>query len=544
MKVTAAIIFTHTSFFLVTAQNCTFDPVSIPFKWITLPNKGFIRGGALSVGTPPQNFSFLPIVETNNTFLFLESDYCQPTKAGCMTLRGGFFTPDDSKTYQNDTAPTPTNSNWDPKETLKSGEVGADLFMLNENNSLPDFPFGITQSEITVPLANGNAQTALGLGRNSTILSMLEQAGTIGSKSWGYWWGLDGATERAKMDGNLVLGGYDRAKIKNLDNNYTGNFMERGLCPQGMAITINEVRLNFPNGSEPNLLQSAPLQTCVCPQCPNVMSMRYDPYYARFEEWTGFQSIGRSVGINFFDMMYRADEVYQGDLTLVLGNGLSIRIPNHQLAIPDRTIDEEGQLKSNSSVRDLMLYSLQDVNKDDMPRVGRVFFTSAYLWVNNDEQTFTIWEANPTEDTDIVAVTDTKLREQCSTSATTSRPGSTSVTNSALPAANTSNGVHQHRGGLSGGAIGGIVVGALVLLGVIGFALFWFRRKAKPKADADTTPPDIDDAGGDSNKHVYTLMVEAVGSDAPEAPGHELPPQELWGGGRQYTPHVHELSGS
>ncbi|KAF2115937.1 hypothetical protein BDV96DRAFT_61333 [Lophiotrema nucula] len=124
---------------------------------------------------------------------------------------------------------------------------------------------------------------------------------------------------------------------------------------------------------------------CICAYFLHVMSMRYDPYYARFEDWTQTSSINRSTGINIFDMMYHADQVYQGDATLVLDTGLLIRISNSQLAIPDRTISSDGKIEENMNVRDLMLYSLQHINANDTPCVGSIFFTGAYLWVNHED---------------------------------------------------------------------------------------------------------------------------------------------------------------
>ncbi|KAF2874584.1 aspartic peptidase domain-containing protein [Massariosphaeria phaeospora] len=528
-------------------SNCTFEPVSIPIKWATLPNKGSIRGGAVSMGTPAQNFSVLPIVEINNTYLFQRFDGCDITEAACRTHRGGFFIPEDSDSYKSDIAASPTSPQWEASETLTSGGIGSDSFVLNGNTTISQFPFGVVEKEITVNHAGGNGQASFGLGRNSTILSMLKSAGKIGSSSWGYWWGLDGATDPAKMDGNLVFGGYDRAKIKNPEKNHTGKFTERGLCPQGMTVTFNEIRLNFPNGSQPNLLQSSPLQACVCPQCTNVMTLPYDPYYARFETWTEAVAINRSLGINFFDMMYHVDEVYQGDLTLVLDTGLEIRILNSQLAIPDLTIGGDGRIDGNMSVRDLTLYSLQDINRFDMPRLGRVFFTGAYLWVNNDEETFTIWEANPTTESELVSVTEPKSHEECSASSQLIGP-STTPTGTATQAAG---GTSPTGGTLKGGAIAGIVVGVLVALSLFGFSIYWILAKRQTRLAASA--PDYVDSYPEVDFHpekrkqqvnAGTPLVEMWGAHASEMRGDMASPQELYSERDGGPASVHELPSS
>jgi hypothetical protein len=543
-------------FLRVQCANCDFQPVNIPIKVVELPNGGNLRGGAVSAGNPVQNFSLSPAMlvtwfysvllralmfssEINNTFLWYRSDDCDVTEAACLTRRGGFFLPDDSKTYKNDTAPTPFNKNWETSETQTSGDIGSDSLILNENVTLLQFPLGIAKDKVTVRIAN-IGQTSLGLGRNSSVLSILKKAGTIGSNSWGYWWGLDGSTDPAKMNGNIVLGGYDRAKIKNPENNYTGKLTEPGLCPGGMTITINEIRLNFPNGSEPNLLQSSPLLTCVCPQCSTGISMRYDPYMARFEQWTESFSVNRSLGINFFNMMYRADEVYQGDLTVVLDSGLSIRIPNSQLAIPDRTIANDGHQTSNMSVRDLMLYSLQDVNKDDVPRLGRVFFSSAYLWVNNNDRTFTIWEANPTEDSDLVSVVDSDLSTTCGTSRVIppTLTNTTTATATATNAISSDTQTAAKNKALSKGALGGIIAGGTVVLGIIVAVVWYFcLYKRFRRNTGELLSYDLSEAPPQYNTR--TPMMEMMGAEPSEMKGDEQQPQELWSG-----THVYELSSS
>lgn len=88
------------------------------------------------------------------------------------------------------------------------------------------------------------------------------------------------------MDGSLVLGGYDEAKVKS-DKNHTGSIAAATICPSSMTITIDSIVLNFPNGSNSDLLDpvfgSSFLQACICLQCSMVMSMPLDPYYERFE---------------------------------------------------------------------------------------------------------------------------------------------------------------------------------------------------------------------------------------------------------------------
>ena len=140
------------------------------------------------------------------------------------------------------------------------------------------------------------------------------------------------------MDGSLVLGGYDAAKVTS-DQNFTGSIIEAATCSSGLSVTIDSIVLNFPNGSNPNLLDpvygSSPLQACICIECPMLMSLPVNPYFTRFEAFTNTQTINRSEGINFNTMLFPPNNFYQGDITITLDSGFSVRIPNSQLALPD-----------------------------------------------------------------------------------------------------------------------------------------------------------------------------------------------------------------
>ncbi|KAF2494051.1 acid protease [Lophium mytilinum] len=536
-------------------SNCSFAPVNLPIRLVGLPNQGFTRGAYLAMGTPRQNFSALPMAEVNNTFVFHHDDKCQKTEAACMTYRGGFFEPENSPTYVNQSAPNAKlNPNFASSEKLTDGgTLAQDQITLLDNLTIPDFPFGlVNQSVNTGRLFNSVSAglASIGLGRNSTILSSLKKAGTIGSRSYGFWWGLDGATTPAQMNGNLVLGGYDQAKIKDLSKNHTDRLTSPGTCSQGMLITFTEIKLNFPNGSEPNLLDQFiggyNLQACICPSCATVMSMPLDPYFSRFVDWTESVPIDRSVGINFFTMMYAGGTAYQGDLTFTTDAGLSIRVPNSQLVLPDLTIADDGSIATNTSVQDLMIYSLQDVNKNDMPRIGKYFFTAAYLHVNNDANTFTIWEANPTTDTDVVAVLDDDLAKECNVVQPKATPieSSGSVPSSTSSSSPTGSPPASKSNKLAAGAIAGIAVGSVAVVGLIA-VLLWrgHSRRKQERADAAAQANAALNISPPYQQAVQTPMVEMFGHEPPEVKGSVLPPQELWPGRQKYEPDVHEMAG-
>lgn len=157
---------------------------------------------------------------------------------------------------------------------------------------------------------------------------------------------------------------------------------------------------------------------------------------------------------------------YAGNLTFTFSNDLQITIPNHQLVIPDISIDISGNTVFNSSTREVMLNSLQAINADDMPILGMTFLTSAYLSVNHDRGTFSLWQASPTTDKKLIGIG--RDSNGCLGAAT----NTTSVTSSPSP---------SHKpppSPISAGAIAGIVVAAVVLTAVVVGCLY-MRRKTK-----------------------------------------------------------------
>jgi hypothetical protein len=114
------------------------------------------------------------------------------------------------------------------------------------------------------------------------------------------------------MPGNFVFGGYDRAKVTGANHTQSLSFVKPA-CASGMLVTIVDMQLNFPNGSSPSIFsgsQSAAISACIRPDFPTLMTLPYDPYFDYFQTVTGGTQIGRSLGVNFYGMLYAPDNVY------------------------------------------------------------------------------------------------------------------------------------------------------------------------------------------------------------------------------------------
>jgi hypothetical protein len=145
-------------------------------------------------------------------------------------------------------------------------------------------------------------------------------------------------------------------------------------------------------------------------------------------------------------------------LTIKL-NGLSVKIPNPQLVVSEPYIALDGTIMTNTTVRNLVINSIQDMNKNDMPILGRLFLSSAYLMVNQDAGRFSIWQANTRAgESDIVAFNENSETSHHICGASSSYTGGSK---------------------LSAAATAGIVAGAVACIGImiaIGFFLFYRKR--------------------------------------------------------------------
>jgi hypothetical protein len=132
-------------------------------------------------------------------------------------------------------------------------------------------------------------------------------------------------------------------------------------------------------------------------------------------------------------------------------------------------------VQTNTSVRNIVINSLQNYNGNDLPVLGRLFMSSAYVMVNHDAGKFSVWQANTGSKTSDIVAIDKKhnmVTEFCANS-TGAASGATS-----LPTSPATPPPQDERPQMPGGVIGGIIVGALAgiaILGAIGF--FLYRRR-------------------------------------------------------------------
>ncbi|OTA79564.1 hypothetical protein M434DRAFT_402045 [Hypoxylon sp. CO27-5] len=455
---------------------CSPSPIAIRIGNVTLANHQVARGAEIHVGDPPQAFAFLPQWPYNTSFVYGIDGHCTfkrdaPTRDGCTTIRGGAYDAFASKTrqtaypddFQTENAPFPETS------------LAADNLKINEDLTLAEFPLGVALNDWG---AEGyHPMASIGLGTNSTFLNKLQESGKIASRTWSFFWGRNGGSSTSQMDGSLVLGGYDRAKLSSGERYLETLQNSTSPCATQMIVTITDMVLNFPNGTDVSIFPgslSTALRACIVPDYPVLMTLPTEPFVNNFFELTGGAGDHeRSFGINYFALRYSADEKrYDGDMTIKFQSGLAVRVPNDQLVVPDIDINPTtGELIANYTNPDLVINGIQNINANDMPQLGRQFLSSAYLMVNQDAGQFSLWAANPATGEDLVAVdaNNADITAPCASSAPTIIDSSSS---SPSP---------EHASSSSAGTIAGAVVGSVGGLVILAILAFWFIKRRREK---------------------------------------------------------------
>lgn len=198
---------------------------------------------------------------------------------------------------------------------------------------------------------------------------------------------------------------------------------------------------------------------------------------------------------------------FDGDITFELTSGLGVRVANDQYALPHIDIDRNGSLISDDSTREVMF----DCFGDYSPVLGRIFLTAAYLLVDHDAGTFTLWEASPTNETDLV-----EIKRAAAADGLAGNGGSvTAPPDGPAPK------------GVAAGTVAGAVVGGLAVLAVLAAALWWFLQRRKSARQQAARPVFLGDTGKPELPSSYSLdsqQPKAYGGQwRPELGGVQMP---------------------
>lgn len=188
-----------------------------------------------------------------------------------------------------------------------------DIVSVGSNTSMASFGFGVPQQDLNQAYTS---QAQLGLGRDSSFLGALVSAGDIGTKAYSLFWGLVGGPAEKQTRGSLILGGLDRSLIADQNDNFTASLFQGNKCRSGMLVTIGDVLLNWPNGTDTSIFissQSAAIQACIDFSFAGLISLPRN-YYDSFLSLAGGSppdgaNEAKSFGINFYTMLFNPKDV-------------------------------------------------------------------------------------------------------------------------------------------------------------------------------------------------------------------------------------------
>jgi hypothetical protein len=166
---------------------------------------------------------------------------------------------------------------------------------------------------------------------------------------------------------------------------------------------------------------------------------------------------------------------------------VTVIIPNKQLIFDEPFIASNGLIKRDPTWKNIPVVRYTDLDQN-MPRLGGMFLSSAYLMVNHDKNEFTISAVQE-------KVASQKLMGIDTANACVSAVQGEVKTTSETP--KSSSDAETSAKGMSGGVIAGIAVGAVALIAFITGVVFlvWRRRRtaaaAPYKSELDATHAGI-----------------------------------------------------
>ncbi|KAG6363429.1 hypothetical protein INS49_008528 [Diaporthe citri] len=253
-------------------------------------------------------------------------------------------------------------------------------------------------------------------------------------------------------------------------------------CFKGMKVTVTAILLNKRNGEDVSIAPTYfALACCIVPQRQMLLEA---PSITRvnFESQTGMSHLRPSYGLHWSATQYVATEVYDGDLTIRLSSGLSIRVSNNQFLLPYVDIADNGTRVTNDSLVDLL------INNMDRRRPDR--------------------KIGPSTDPSCTSVG----------SGDGGGGGSTGTPSTATAELSPS---------ISTGAVVGIAVGSVAGLTAVAIAVFLIlrRRRKRLAARAGSQPVGPSDNSTDENAKPNVLTEMPDGSVPPEMVGSDLYPE-------------------
>ncbi|CAD0084698.1 unnamed protein product [Aureobasidium vineae] len=182
-------------------------------------------------------------------------------------------------------------------------------------------------------------------------------------------------------------------------------------------------------------------------------------------------------------------------MSISFQSGPSISIANSQVVQPDATILSNGSINYDSTLNEVNIIPLQSLNANDMVQLGRQFLSGAYLMVNEDAGTFTLWQATDSLDENLVAVNEKGevFNSTCASTTSNNTAVNPSESSGSAPSVSPSSPASKTPTSTIVGSVVGSVAGVVLLI-CLGVFL-WVRSRKNKVLGANSSSSHTHDAG-------------------------------------------------
>ncbi|PQE10187.1 eukaryotic aspartyl protease protein [Rutstroemia sp. NJR-2017a WRK4] len=448
------------------------SPLSVPPSTQWYGDDGTWSAISIRVGTPEQWADVL--VSTALSEIWVVGTGGCANDSICAANRGNIVDPYKSSTWQPEGA---FDLSLDPQLGFEGyAEYGLDRIDFGTSNvSAPSIIVGsINTTEywlgffgLGIIPGSFTQNTVLG-----PISVLVETANVIPSHSYGY---TAGAKYQQKGEPvSLTLGGYDENRLVDHDISFELNPSSQ---PQVYVNSIS-VASNIGSGNSISLVSttdrisanidsSTPylwLPPTVCNRFAEALGLTYNKTLNlyTFDANTSQHTNLSESEINFTFLLSDL-----GSSTKLVNITLPYAAFDLRLTfpfIPNTTYGSDDASK--------YYFPLAQASNEAQYTIGRAFLQEAYLIVDYERNNFSVHQAvhtaNPLYNTSIITILSP------SNSAFTGNP-----TNSSVGSGNSSAGSESRRMSLSSGAVAGIVIGCVALLGLVAFGLWYWRHNRR-----------------------------------------------------------------
>ncbi|KAK7953559.1 hypothetical protein PG996_014451 [Apiospora saccharicola] len=447
------------------------------------------------VGTPEQDVRVLVSTASPQTMVVLDGLGCSSSvfatvPPNCATSRGTLFNPKDSSSWidagqydiNDGQVGLEANLGYSQRSQFGLDNLGVGLTGPNlKNQTVAGFA---TADPLYLGLFGLNGQpvnfTSLSNTTAPSYLTTLKDQGHIPSLSWSY---TAGARYRLKqVYGQLIFSGYDTSRFTENSVSFT---MARDLT-RDLVVVLQSV--SYSGGSTSDTLLSEPIDIFIDSTDPNLWlpTKACEAFEKAFgltlDDASGMYLVNESHHTQLLD----SDAQVTFRLSDVKNGGDTVRV-----VLPYAAFDLKAEypLARESSY----YFPLKRAANVTQYTLGRTFLQEAYLSADYERGVFNVSSCTWNEGADENIVTiPSKDPSDSSDFGSGPRNGSGSGSGSSKPS-------------LGGGAIAGIVVGAVAGLAVIAAAILFCRRRQRKKASYAASEPEPEESmlkGPVHNSHV------------------------------------------